>query len=197
MSRTNYYLNDIALQNRMRGVMERLIHQYPFTHQGTFGGFRRATPCGMGSSGGSSGGRRRMKRGGEDRNMDRPNGQREIGRWGYGGSYSGGRKRKARKAPMRRRRGGIVESPFDDPVLKRLLGRKAPRGGRKMKPMPRETPELLDMGMPSARRRMAAGMSGGKRKGNSKWIAHVKAYAKKHGISYGEAMKKARSTYRG
>ena len=30
----------------------------------------------------------------------------------------------------------------------------------------------------------------------SAWIKHVKAYAKEHGIKYGEAMKKAKATYR-
>ena len=29
----------------------------------------------------------------------------------------------------------------------------------------------------------------------SSWIMHVKAYAKKHNISYKEAMKKAKETY--
>ena len=40
-----------------------------------------------------------------------------------------------------------------------------------------------------------AGVSGGKK--TSKWIAHVKAYAKQHGIKYGDALKQAKSTYRG
>ena len=39
------------------------------------------------------------------------------------------------------------------------------------------------------------GLSGGKR--TSKWIEHVKAYAKSHGIKYGDALKQAKSTYRG
>jgi len=39
------------------------------------------------------------------------------------------------------------------------------------------------------------GVSGGKR--TSKWIEHVKAYAKSHGIKYGDALKQAKSTYRG
>jgi hypothetical protein len=39
------------------------------------------------------------------------------------------------------------------------------------------------------------GVSGGKK--TSKWITHVKAYAKQHGIKYGEALSKAKSTYRG
>lgn len=40
-----------------------------------------------------------------------------------------------------------------------------------------------------------AGVSGGKK--TSKWIEHVKAYAKQHGIKYGDALKQAKSTYRG
>ncbi|QIG59410.1 hypothetical protein [Dishui Lake virophage 8] len=39
------------------------------------------------------------------------------------------------------------------------------------------------------------GVSGGKK--TSKWITHVKAYAKQHGIKYGEALKRAKATYRG
>ncbi len=35
-----------------------------------------------------------------------------------------------------------------------------------------------------------------KLKKESAWIKHVKAYAKEHGIKYGEAMKKAKATYR-
>jgi hypothetical protein len=41
-----------------------------------------------------------------------------------------------------------------------------------------------------------AGASGGKRPA-SKWIDHVKAYAKKHGVSYKQALKDSRATYRG
>jgi hypothetical protein len=38
--------------------------------------------------------------------------------------------------------------------------------------------------------------SGGKRPA-SKWIEHVKAYSKKHGVSYKQALKDAKATYRG
>jgi hypothetical protein len=37
---------------------------------------------------------------------------------------------------------------------------------------------------------------GAKKKGAGSWIAHVKAYAKKNGVSYKEAMTKARATYK-
>ena len=40
-----------------------------------------------------------------------------------------------------------------------------------------------------------AGASGGKRA--SKWIDHVKAYSKAHGVSYKQALKDAKATYRG
>ena len=49
---------------------------------------------------------------------------------------------------------------------------------------------LLDHG----RKRVAAGKG---RSGTSPWIAHVKAYAAKHGIKYGEALKKAGPSYHG
>lgn len=41
-----------------------------------------------------------------------------------------------------------------------------------------------------------SGVSGGKRSA-SKWIEHVKAYAKQHGVSYKQALKDAKATYRG
>jgi hypothetical protein len=43
---------------------------------------------------------------------------------------------------------------------------------------------------------MQAAMSGGKERKPSPWIAHVKAYAAEHGLSYKEAMSQAKSTYR-
>jgi hypothetical protein len=39
-------------------------------------------------------------------------------------------------------------------------------------------------------------MSGGKERKPSPWIAHVKAYAAQHGLSYKEAMSQAKSTYK-
>lgn len=50
---------------------------------------------------------------------------------------------------------------------------------------------------PRSRRRLSGGeteIDGGKR--SSKWIRHVKSYARKHKISYGAAMKAAKSSYR-
>lgn len=41
-----------------------------------------------------------------------------------------------------------------------------------------------------------SGASGGKRRA-SKWIDHVKSYAKQHGVSYKQALKDAKATYRG
>ncbi len=48
---------------------------------------------------------------------------------------------------------------------------------------------------PEVDRKVGEGVSGGKK--TSKWIEHVKAYAKQHGIKYGEALKRAKATYRG
>lgn len=42
-----------------------------------------------------------------------------------------------------------------------------------------------------------AGVSGGKKRPASKWIEHVKAYSKQHGVSYKQALKDAKATYRG
>jgi hypothetical protein len=39
-------------------------------------------------------------------------------------------------------------------------------------------------------------MSGGKERKPSPWIAHVKAYAAQHGLSYKDAMSQAKSTYK-
>jgi hypothetical protein len=51
-----------------------------------------------------------------------------------------------------------------------------------------------------APKRKGGARVGGKRKAarsgrSNPWIAHVKSYAKKHGLSYGEALKKARASY--
>jgi hypothetical protein len=48
---------------------------------------------------------------------------------------------------------------------------------------------------PEVDRKIGSGVSGGKK--TSKWIDHVKAYAKQHNIKYGEALKQAKATYRG
>lgn len=52
-------------------------------------------------------------------------------------------------------------------------------------------------GSKAAPRRRVAKRKVGAKRGTSKWIMHVKKYAKSHGISYGDAMKKARSSYKG
>jgi len=54
---------------------------------------------------------------------------------------------------------------------------------------------LMSKTNPEVDRKIGSGVSGGKR--SSKWIDHVKAYAKSHNIKYGEALKQAKSTYRG
>ena len=60
---------------------------------------------------------------------------------------------------------------------------------------------ILGSGANGAGRRKKRGgaSSGAGSKSGAKsnpWIAHVKAYAKKHNISYGEAIKKARPSYK-
>jgi len=42
-----------------------------------------------------------------------------------------------------------------------------------------------------------SGASGGKKRPASKWIEHAKAYAKAHGVSYKQALKDSKATYRG
>ena len=46
------------------------------------------------------------------------------------------------------------------------------------------------------RRKKRGGASVGAGGKTNPWIAHVKAYAKKHNLSYGDAISKARSSYR-
>lgn len=43
----------------------------------------------------------------------------------------------------------------------------------------------------------ASGTSGGRKRPASKWIEHVKAYSKSHGVSYKQALKDSKATYRG
>lgn len=76
--------------------------------------------------------------------------------------------------------------PADDVFLKRKVG----SGKKAQHMMPDGT--MMDndkMGMGTCGR-------GGAKK-TSPWIAHVKAYAAKHGIKYGEALKKAGPSYHG
>ena len=55
-----------------------------------------------------------------------------------------------------------------------------------------------DLGLIKGKGRKRAGVStgGAVTGGASPWIQHIKAYQKKHGVSYKEAMKKAKATYR-
>lgn len=96
-------------------------------------------------------------------------------RIGAGGAIAGGRKKKKRGgAPVggvgvggrkRKMKAGVL---VDDLMHPNYYGQSKRKGGA-----------------PRAKR-------GGAK---NPWIAHVKAYARKHGLSYGEAMKKARSSY--
>ena len=49
-----------------------------------------------------------------------------------------------------------------------------------------------------AKKRGGASVGAGSKAGakTNPWIAHVKAYAKKHNISYGDAISKARPSYK-
>jgi hypothetical protein len=49
--------------------------------------------------------------------------------------------------------------------------------------------------VPEAVPEVAQDLSGGKR-GKNRWIRHVEAYAKRHGMKYGDALKAARASYR-
>jgi hypothetical protein len=50
-----------------------------------------------------------------------------------------------------------------------------------------------DLGLLKGKGRKSGGVSTG---GASSWISHVKAYQKKHGVSYKDALKQAKATYR-
>lgn len=57
---------------------------------------------------------------------------------------------------------------------------------------------LLKKGKGKGKKQMRGGVSTGGKRGASKWISHVKAYAKKHNMKYNEALKdpKCRASYR-
>lgn len=93
----------------------------------------------------------------------------------------------------RRRRAGVLVGGRKRVVKRRVGVQKMPSmaamksmlGGRRR--VVRRRPAMMGMG---GRRKKACG-------GTSPWISHVKRYAKAHGMSYGEAMSAARSSYRG
>lgn len=108
-------------------------------------------------------------------------------RIGVGGAYAGGRKRRVRRAGAvvggrkRRMSAGVL---MDDVMHPDYYGAPRRKGGARRK-----------IGLHA----MRAGASRGRRRGGAgnKWISHVKKYARAHGLSYGDAMSKARASYRG
>lgn len=78
------------------------------------------------------------------------------------------------------------------------------QGGKKRRSKSKTTRGRAYAGSKTAKKKTSRSKSrtcGSKsRKGvkrSSPWIAHVKKYAKEHGITYGEALKKARASYKG
>jgi len=78
------------------------------------------------------------------------------------------------------------------------------QGGKKRRSKSKTTRGRAYAGSKTAKKKTSRSKSrtcGSKsRKGvkrTSPWIAHVKKYAKEHGITYGEALKKARASYKG
>lgn len=91
-----------------------------------------------------------------------------------------------RRRVVRRKRAGC--DYYDDHLSGQGLRHKKRRAGSDY-----YTDHLDGMGRrQKVHRKRAVGV-----KHSSPWIKHVKAYAKAHGISYGEAMSKARASYRG
>ena len=151
---------------------------------------------GMGVSGGSRAsdtrmlsGARQLYKGGE---MDRA----------VGSGVSGGKKRQSRQSKMNERlamkiahlQGKGMEPTADMEASNKIVGlmsKANPAVDYKMGLLTQ--PPKLDAIEPPVPN--GSGVSGGKK--TSKWIQHVKAYAKTHGIKYGEALSKAKSTYRG
>jgi len=100
-------------------------------------------------------------------------------RIGVGGAMAGGRRRKRGGVGVggrkRKMHAGVL---MDDYMHPDMYARHAGAGKKRG-------------------RGVAGGASRRYRGGANPWIAHVKKFARAHGLSYGEAMKKARSSYRG
>jgi len=120
----------------------------------------------------------------------------------FGNGVSGGKKRQSRQSKMNERlamkiahlQGKGMEPTADMEASNKIVGlmsKANPAVDYKMGLLTQ--PPKLDAIEPPVPN--GSGVSGGKK--TSKWIQHVKAYAKTHGIKYGEALSKAKSTYRG
>lgn len=94
--------------------------------------------------------------------------------------------------------GGRKKQTKQDKMNERLAMKIAHLKGRGMEPIAdmEASEKLVDaLAKNNPQVNGGAGISGGKK--TSKWIEHVKAYAKQHGIKYGDALKQAKATYRG
>ena len=74
------------------------------------------------------------------------------------------------------------------------------QGGKKKKRSMSKTPRKKMAGSKISRKKVSKSKThrvrGNARKATSPWIAYVKKYAKMHGMTYGEALKKAGPSYR-
>lgn len=138
---------------------------------------------GMGASGGSNASDTRMKSGAVQ-------------------LYKGGKKKQTRQDKMNERlamkiahlQGKGMEPTADMEASNKLIGLMAKANPNVDNKIGLATvPAKLDPVVPPVP--LGRGVSGGKK--TSKWIEHVKAYAKSHNIKYGDALKQAKSTYRG
>ena len=126
-----------------------------------------------------------------------------IGLGKEGGAVSGGR--------MHRKRGGIQTGGIQTGGLARAVGSgmgELEGSGffddvlDKISSVASTVKKGVDIGKDlgllkgKGRKRAGASTGGAVSGGASPWISHVKAYAKKHGVSYKDALKQAKATYR-
>jgi len=126
-----------------------------------------------------------------------------IGLGKEGGAFSGGR--------MHRKRGGIQTGGIQTGGLARAVGSgmgELEGSGffddvlDKISSVASTVKKGVDIGKDlgllkgKGRKRAGASTGGAVTGGASPWISHVKAYAKKHGVSYKDALKQAKATYR-
>jgi hypothetical protein len=107
-----------------------------------------------------------------------------LGSIGLGEDMEGGKRRRGRPRKSTRKAGLEGEGLFDD-ILSNV--------GKVVKTAVDIAPHAKDLYKSFKGKGRQAGV---KKAGASKWIQHVKAYAKKHNIPYNEALKKASSSYK-
>jgi len=135
-------------------------------------------------------------------------------RIGVGGGVAGGRRKRrggvgvgGRKRKHKMHAGVLMDM---DPMHPDMYARHSGAGRRKRKMhagvlmnMDPMHPDMYARHSGAGRKRKRHGgatVGGASRRyrgGANPWITHVKRYAKAHRLSYGEAMKKARASYRG